>query len=479
MVRLDPSLLRYMGREEFRVLTAIEMGMKNHDIVPQQIITSVAGLRGGAAHRALDDLGKYKMVWHAAVPYDGFRLTYAGYDYLALRALLKRGAVQAVGTRVGVGKESDIYIAQAPGGEHVAIKLHRLGRTSFRAVKNKRDYLRNRKHAGWLYMSRLAAEREAAFMKALYEHGFPVPRLHEYNRHAVVMDFIKGSLLANVTELGHPARVYNEIMELIVRLAESGLVHCDCNEFNLIVHEKDKQGRHVTLIDFPQMVSTRHINAAFYFDRDVECVRTFFTRRFAYTSERYPVFARDIVVDTGAGAGDAGGDAEAAQASGKLRLDVEVQASGYSVSEENKSAFEVLQEELRARAMEEHGDAPDSDGDMDSEDEDEDDEDGEDGEEGQAAESERLQSLESGLKSLTVETADSGDSSDSDDAEDKPDAAAATAAVAPSAAERHKISQEVQRKIGTKQKAPVRKLGNLQKGRRQRAIRESMTDTIF
>ncbi len=32
----------------------------------------------------------------------------------------------------------------SPQGEVLALKLHRLGRTSFRAVKTKRDYLRHR-----------------------------------------------------------------------------------------------------------------------------------------------------------------------------------------------------------------------------------------------------------------------------------------------------------------------------------------------
>lgn len=32
----------------------------------------------------------------------------------------------------------------SPQGEVLALKLHRLGRTSFRAVKSKRDYLRHR-----------------------------------------------------------------------------------------------------------------------------------------------------------------------------------------------------------------------------------------------------------------------------------------------------------------------------------------------
>lgn len=37
---------------------------------------------------------------------DGYRLTYGGYDYLALRTLSKRDSVLSVGNQIGVGKES-------------------------------------------------------------------------------------------------------------------------------------------------------------------------------------------------------------------------------------------------------------------------------------------------------------------------------------------------------------------------------------
>ena len=47
----------------------------------------------------------------------------------------------------------------------MALKFQRLGRTSFRAIKGKRDYLRNRRASSWLYLSRLAAQKEFAFMK--------------------------------------------------------------------------------------------------------------------------------------------------------------------------------------------------------------------------------------------------------------------------------------------------------------------------
>lgn len=37
---------------------------------------------------------------------DGFRLTYLGYDFLAIKALVNRGVFVSVGRQIGVGKES-------------------------------------------------------------------------------------------------------------------------------------------------------------------------------------------------------------------------------------------------------------------------------------------------------------------------------------------------------------------------------------
>ena len=41
--------------------------------------------------------------------------------------------------------------------------------------------------------------------------------------------------LWQVRELGSPGEIYRQCMGMMVRLAELGLVHCDFNEFNLLV----------------------------------------------------------------------------------------------------------------------------------------------------------------------------------------------------------------------------------------------------
>lgn len=315
MGKLNVVVLRYLSRDDFRVLTAVEMGMKNHEIVPVSLLSSIASLKHGGCNKILRELVKHKLVvYERTKTVQGYRLNYGGYDYLALKTLCSREVIISVGNQMGVGKESDIYIVANPNGEQYALKLHRLGRTSFRNLKNKRDYHKHRKNMSWLYLSRLSAMKEFAYMKALYDRGFPVPKPVDYNRHAVVMELINGYPLCQVHELQDPPALYSEFMELIVKLANHGLIHGDFNEFNLMLDDQD----HITMIDFPQMVSTSHTNAEWYFDRDVKCIRDFFAKRFNYESELFPTF-KDI--------------------RRSYSLDVEVSASGFTKDMERDGAL--------------------------------------------------------------------------------------------------------------------------------------------
>jgi RIO kinase 2 len=107
-----------------------------------------------------------------------------------------------------------------------------------------------------------------------------------------------------IEEVGDPASLYSTLMQLILRLASQGLIHGDYNEFNILVYE---DGRPI-LIDFPQMISIDHPNAKDYFERDVECIRTYFLKKFRFVAEEAPCW-KDV------------------KRVGKL--DFEVQASGY------------------------------------------------------------------------------------------------------------------------------------------------------
>ena len=299
-MKLDPDLIHYLTKDHFRVLTAIEMGMKNHEFVPVPLIESLAQLKRGNCFNVITLLLKHKLIFHTGKNYSGYALTYQGYDYLALKTFMKRGHVKRLLAQIGVGKESDIYICESGdkldedgksvhNGEPVVVKLARLGRTSFRTIKDNRDYLKGRT-CNWLYMSRIASLKEFAFMSALYKRGFPTPTPFDGNRHAICMSLVKAYPLVNVKGLGNPEAVYHQLIEQIIQFAEHGLVHGDFNEFNLMCSEEEK----ITVIDFPQMTSTSHPNAQFYFERDVRCIQTFFTKRFGLNFEGIPLLERDV-----------------------------------------------------------------------------------------------------------------------------------------------------------------------------------------
>lgn len=250
--------------------------------------------------------------------YDGYRLTYGGLDYLALNTHRKGNVIYSLGNQIGVGKESDIYVCASQTEKQLVLKLHRLGRISFRTVKANRDYLRNRSTGSWMYLSRLAAQKEHAFMRVLHREGFPVPEPMAWSRHTVVMEFIDAYPMRQIDSVPDPGKLYAELMAMIVSLAQRGLIHGDFNEFNILIKESPPEEEKVTLtpilIDFPQTMSTSHMNAEYYFDRDVACIKRYFERRFKYTSDEPGPFFKDAIKNI---------DPE-------RRLDVEVEATGFS-----------------------------------------------------------------------------------------------------------------------------------------------------
>lgn len=123
-------------------------------------------------------------------------------------------------------------------------------------------------------------------MKALYERGFPVPKPVDFNRHCVIMELVNGYPLHQINEIGDAEQLYDDLMNLIVKLGNHGVIHGDFNEFNIMVTDDAKP----ILIDFPQMVSTSHPLAKMFFDRDVTGVREWFKKKYGFDSSDYPKF---------------------------------------------------------------------------------------------------------------------------------------------------------------------------------------------
>lgn len=413
----------------------VELGSKTHLSVPTPLILKLSKLRSlSHVQKSLWSLSKAGLVSTVrGANYEGFRLTYGGLDHLALHAHSKGNVVYSVGNQIGTGKESDIVAVAPPPLSSIsssstkapsrpgtlidpninepketqyALKLHRLGRISFRSIRTNRDYLHKKspqQSATWLHLSRLAALKEWTFLSVLHASGFPVPQPIAHNRHTLVMQLIEGFPLRQIASVPDPAGLYGELMELILRLAKWGLIHGDFNEFNILIeedqvwgeegrdvfgaekgrsevvesaqersenmineveqepyspdtptastlppHESEEAGPDTTpiavtptsapivaaaaaaakatkattikltpiIIDFPQMVSMSHPDAKSYFERDVNCVKRYFSRRFGFTSDEPGPFFEDALRTVGK--------------DGAKRLDVEAEASGFS-----------------------------------------------------------------------------------------------------------------------------------------------------
>lgn len=261
-----------------------------------------------------------------------------------------------MGSRIGVGKESDITMVADNEGVQKVLKIHRLGRISFRTVKTNRDYLKkNKQSGGWMYLSRLSAMKEYAFMQALREESFPVPTPVAQSRHTVLMSFVDSYPLRQISHVPDPASLYAELISLILRLAKHGLIHGDFNEFNILIKEEkveeseehpdrtdNTEASHAInlvpiLIDFPQMISMEHQNAEMYFDRDVNCVKRFFERKFHFVNTKPGPFYKDAKKTMGK--------------DGAKRLDALVEASGFT-----KKMLKDLEAAIREQAGPKDGD---------------------------------------------------------------------------------------------------------------------------
>jgi len=271
------KIFRHLESEDIRVLAAIEMDLSRHRFVPEEDVLRLSGLPEKETRYRLERLSGFRLIRRWVSTYVGYTLNTAGYDCLALNALVKAGILDSLGKPLGVGKESDVYDALTQSGERVAVKFHRLGRISFRQTRRQRGYLLDRRHTTWLYQSRLAAEREIEALRLVYSCGVSVPRPVSHNRHVVVMGMIEGECLFRFNELPNPEIILDEILENI-RLAyvKAGVIHADLSEFNIILTPE----WHILIIDWPQFVKADHPNADILLRRDILNILKFFKRKY-------------------------------------------------------------------------------------------------------------------------------------------------------------------------------------------------------
>jgi len=271
------GVYRKLEPEDLRILQAIELQMKHYEHVPQETIHKPAHLTPQEVTYRLHDLRKKSLIrgWRGA--YTGYSLTTAGYDTLAINALVKANVLEAFGKPLGVGKEADVYDALTPTGQQVAVKFQRLGRTSFKQTKRKRSYVTQYTYTlDWHRQSRIAAKKEYEALGVLYPKGVAVPKPIKQNRHVVVMSMIEGAELYHCQELSNSQAVLKEILTNIRKAyRDAYIIHADLSPYNIIF----QPNQHILIIDWPQYVTIKHPNAQQLLKRDLQNVLRYFQRK--------------------------------------------------------------------------------------------------------------------------------------------------------------------------------------------------------
>jgi RIO kinase 2 len=88
---------------------------------------------------------------------------------------------------------------------------------------------------------------------------------------------IEGAQLYKYKDIGKPEKVLKDILRNVRKAyLKAHIIHGDLSEYNIILQPDG----HLLIIDWPQAVTTDHVNASEYLERDIKNVLVFFSRKF-------------------------------------------------------------------------------------------------------------------------------------------------------------------------------------------------------
>ena len=272
---------------DFRILRGVELNMRHHKWVPLENIAGFARVDVETASFRLGKLDNMSLVRRRSdIGYIGYQLTIHGYDALAIRALSKKGVIEAISTaQIGVGKDADVYVGVTPSGDEVAVKFNRIGgRTASRKAGYHGRVFQDKHHTSWLYVSRLIAKREHEALTLLSPIA-RVPRPIAWNRHVVVMEFINGTELADLRDTDLTREEADEILSKVLdeylKIVHFGIVHSDMSEFNVVLTDEGE----VLIIDWAQYVTTDKPESYELLRRDLTVLLNAFRRKWRVERE--------------------------------------------------------------------------------------------------------------------------------------------------------------------------------------------------
>jgi RIO kinase 2 len=263
-------LVSLLNKSDFKILKVFASSLKNRQFLNLPTLSQYSNLSQSLIEHHLKRLVKFGLISKSNI---GYTLLVTGLDIYVLKILSNRNIITAIGPQIGIGKEAEVYLAHDSLEQDKIIKMFRLGRSSFKQIKRKRDV--NTGTNSWLLLNIETAKKEYDILTYLKDSSisFPSPLYRSF--HCIVMEPIYGSRLSDIEKLDYPELVLEKIISNMTIAYRKGYINGDLNEYNILVNDDN-----IFILDWPQAVRVDTTNADVVLMRDVNNIVKFFSRKF-------------------------------------------------------------------------------------------------------------------------------------------------------------------------------------------------------
>lgn len=201
---------------------------------------------------------------------------------MVITKMVNDGILKSVQSHFASGKEAKVFIAEAPDGLPLAVKIYLTVSSEF---KKRMQYIAGDPRfseikGGTRNFIAAWARKEFKNLQQAHKAGVRAPAPIAVDKNVLVMEFIGDSEGNVATALANLESVteadYAEVVEqLKILYQKAGLVHADLSEYNIFKNPKGE----IMLLDFGSAVDVKHPNSKQFLVRDVQNVNRFFIKR--------------------------------------------------------------------------------------------------------------------------------------------------------------------------------------------------------
>ena len=263
-------LVSLLNKSDFKILKVFASSLKNRQFLNLPTLSQYSNLSQSLIEHHLKRLVKFGLISKSNI---GYTLLVTGLDIYVLKILSNSNIITAIGPQIGIGKEAEVYLAHDSLEQDKILKMFRLGRSSFKQIKRKRDV--NTGTNSWLLLNIETAKKEYDILTYLKDSSTSFPSPLNRSFHCIVMEPIYGSRLSDIENLDYPELVLEKIISNMTIAYRKGYINGDLNEYNILVNDDN-----IFILDWPQAVRVDATNADVLLTRDVNNIIKFFSRKF-------------------------------------------------------------------------------------------------------------------------------------------------------------------------------------------------------